>query len=42
MVIDGFLPDAVQLKDFFGSGVDTTQARQYLKTIIALGRSGIL
>ena len=42
MVIDGFLPDAVQLKDFFGSGVDTTQARQYLKTIIALGRSALV
>jgi len=42
MVIDGFLPDTVQLKDFFGRGTDTTQARQYLKTIIALGRSALV
>ena len=42
MVIDGFLPDAVQLKDFFGSGTDTVQARQYLKTVVALGRSALV
>jgi len=42
MVIDGFLPDVVQLKQIFGSGTDTTQARQYLKTVIALGRSALV
>ena len=42
LAAEGFLPDIVKPSSFLGVGTPTIQARQYLKTIIALGRSALV
>ena len=42
LAAEGFLPDIVKPSSFLGVGTATIQARQYLKTIIALGRSALV
>lgn len=42
LAAEGFVPDIVKPSDFLGVGTPTIQARQYLKTIIALGRSALV
>ena len=42
LAAEGFLPDIAKPSDFLGVGTQTIQARQYLKTIIALGRSALV
>ena len=42
LAAEGFVPDVVKPSDFLGVGTPTIQARQYLKTIIALGRSALV
>ena len=42
LAAEGFIPDIAKPSDFLGVGTPTIQARQYLKTIIALGRSALV
>ena len=42
LAAEGFVPDIVKPSDFLQVGTETIQARQYLKTIIALGRSALV
>ena len=42
LAAEGFIPDIAKPSDFLEVGTPTIQARQYLKTIIALGRSALV
>lgn len=42
LAAEGFIPDIVKPSSFLEVGTETIQARQYLKTIIALGRSALV